>query len=75
MDERIAAELDQESIPIRERIVSDIGVDFAEKTEVRICPSIEAFREAQPGGTWIPLWATGTAYAAENVIVNRDADT
>ena len=69
MDERIAAELDQESIPIRERIVSDIGVDFAEKTEVRICPSIEAFREAQPGGTWIPLWATGTAYAAENVIV------
>jgi hypothetical protein len=69
VDRGVAAELERESLRIRERIIADIGVDFAEKTEVRICPTIEAFREAQPGGTWIPLWAAGTAYPAENVIV------
>jgi hypothetical protein len=70
-DERIAAELDRESIPIRKRIIADIGVDFPGKTEIRICPSIEAFREAQPRGTWIPLWAVGAAYPGENLIVLR----
>ncbi len=70
-DERIAAELDRESISIRERIIADIGVDFPGKTEIRICPSIEAFREAQPRGTWIPLWAAGVAYPEENLIVLR----
>jgi hypothetical protein len=70
-DEGIAAELNRESLPIRERIIADIGVDFPEKTEIRLCPTIEAFREAQPGGAWIPLWAAGVAYPAENVIVLR----
>jgi hypothetical protein len=68
-DERVAGELERESLGIRERIIADIGVDFSERTEVRICPSIEAFREAQPGGRWVPLWAVGTAYSSENVIV------
>ena len=70
-DEGIAAELNRESHGIRERIIADIGVDFPEKTEIRLCPTIEAFREAQPSGTWIPLWAAGVAYPAENVIVLR----
>ena len=70
-DAGLAAELDRESIPIRKRVIADIGVDFPEKTEIRLCPTIEAFREAQPGGTWIPLWAAGVAYPAENVIVLR----
>jgi hypothetical protein len=70
-DERIAAELERESLRIRERVITDIGVDFAEKTEIRLCPTLEAFREAQPGRTWIPLWAIGVAYPAENVIVLR----
>jgi hypothetical protein len=70
-DEGIAAELERESLRIRERIIADIGVDFPEKTEIRLAPTIEAFREAQPGGTWIPLWAAGVAYPAENVIVLR----
>ena len=70
-DEGIAAELERESLRIRERVIADIGVDFPEKTEIRLCPTIEAFRESQPGGTWIPLWAAGVAYPAENVIVLR----
>ena len=70
-DERIAAELEREFLPIRKRIIADIGVDFPGRTEIRLCPTIEAFREAQPGGTWIPLWAAGVAYPAENVIVLR----
>jgi len=70
-DERLAAELARESLRIRERVTTDIGVDFPGKTEVRICPSIEAFREAQPRGTWIPLWAVGVAYPGENLIVLR----
>ena len=71
VDEGLAAELECESLRIRERVIADIGVDFAEKTEIRLCPTLETFREAQPGGTWIPLWAIGVAYSAENVIVLR----
>ncbi|MCX5821230.1 MAG: peptidase MA family metallohydrolase [Deltaproteobacteria bacterium] len=70
-DEGIAAKLNRESPGIRERIIADIGVDFSGRTEIRLCPTIEAFREAQPGGTWIPLWAAGVAYPEENVIVLR----
>lgn len=70
-DEGLAAELERESLRIRERVIADIGVDFAEKTEIRLCPTLEAFREAQPGGTRIPIWAIGVAYPAENVIVLR----
>jgi hypothetical protein len=61
-DDGLAAELISDSLPIRERVIADIGVDFAEKTEIRLSPTIEAFREAQPGGMWIPLWAAGVAY-------------
>jgi hypothetical protein len=68
-DEGLAAELVRDSLRIRERVIADIGVDFAEKTEIRLSPTIEAFREAQPGGTWIPLWAVGVAYPEQNVIV------
>ena len=68
-EERLAAELERQSLRIRERIIADIGVDFSEKTEIRLCPTLEAFREAQPGRTWIPLWAAGVAYPAENIIV------
>ena len=70
-DERIAAELERESLHIRERVIADIGVDFPEKTEIRLAPTLEAFRESQPGGTWVPLWAAGVAYPVENVIVLR----
>jgi hypothetical protein len=68
-DNGLAAELIRDALRIRERVIADIGVDFAEKTEIRLSPTIEAFQEAQPGGTWIPLWATGVAYPAQNVIV------
>src|SRR3989339_1275821 len=68
-DDKLAAELVRDSLRIRERIIADIGVDFTEKTEIRLSPTIEAFREAQPGGRWIPLWATGVAYPDENIIV------
>lgn len=68
-DDRIAAELERVSIPIRNRIVADIGADFTERTEVRICGTLEMFRESQPRGTWVPLWAVGTAYPSENLIV------
>jgi len=70
-DEGLAAELERESRRIRERVIADIGVDFAEKTEIRLCPTLETFREAQPGGTSIPLWAVGIAYSPENIIVLR----
>jgi hypothetical protein len=68
-DDGLAAELLRDSLHIRERIIADIGVDFAEKTEIRLSPTIEAFRKAQPGGTWIPFWAVGVAYPEQNVIV------
>lgn len=68
-DGGLAAELLHDSLEIRERVIADIGVDFTEKTEIRLTPTIEAFREAQPGGRWIPLWATGVAYPDENIIV------
>ena len=68
-DDRLAAELVRDSLRIRERVIADIGVDFTEKTEIRLSPTIEAFREAQPGGTWIPLWAVGVAYPEQNIIV------
>ncbi len=68
-DDGLAAKLVRDSLQIRERVIADIGVDFTKKTEIRLSPTIEAFREAQPGGTWIPLWAVGVAYPAENVIV------
>ncbi|MCE5266108.1 MAG: hypothetical protein LLG97_21565 [Deltaproteobacteria bacterium] len=70
-DRGVAAELNRESPAIRARVIADIGVDFPEKTEIRLAPTLEAFRAAQPGGTWIPLWAAGVAYPAENVIVLR----
>ena len=70
-DKRLAAELNWESLHIRERIVRDIGADFTAKTEIRLCPTLEAFREAQSGGSWIPIWAAGVAYPDENVIVIR----
>ena len=70
-DNGLAAELVRDSLQIRERVIADIGVDFTEKTEIRLAPTIEAFREAQPGGTWIPLWAAGVAYPEQNVIVLR----
>jgi hypothetical protein len=70
-DKGLAEELNRESLPIRERIVRDIGADFMAKTEIRLCPTLEAFREAQPGGTWIPIWAAGVAYPGENIIVIR----
>jgi hypothetical protein len=70
-DRGVAAELNRESPAIRARVIADIGVDFPEKTEIRLAPTLEAFREAQPGGTWIPLWAAGVAYPTENVIVLR----
>lgn len=70
-DEGMAAELNRESPVIRARVIADIGADFSEKTEIRLAPTLEAFREAQPGGSWIPLWASGVAYPAENVIVLR----
>jgi hypothetical protein len=68
-DRWIAAELERESAGIRESIIADIGYDFTEKTEVRICPTLEAFMNAQPGKTRVPPWAVGVAYPAENVIV------
>jgi hypothetical protein len=68
-DDGLAAELVRDSLRIRERVIADIGVDFTEKTEIRLSPTIEAFQKAQPGGTWIPLWATGVAYPEQNVIV------
>ena len=70
-DDGLASALLSNSLRIRERVIADIGVDFTEKTEIRLSPTIEAFREAQPGRTWIPLWAIGVAYPAENVIVLR----
>lgn len=71
VDEGLAAELERESLRIRKRVIADIGVDFAEKTEIRLCPTLETFREAQPGRTLIPLWAVGVAYPEQNVIVLR----
>ncbi|MBU4372824.1 MAG: hypothetical protein KKD68_13250 [Proteobacteria bacterium] len=68
-DDGLAAKLVRDSLQIRERVIADIGVDFTKKTEIRLSPTIEAFREAQPGGTWIPLWAVGVAYPEQNVIV------
>jgi len=68
-DDGLATDLLRASLPIRERVIADIGVGFAEKTEIRLSPTIEAFQEAQPGGTWIPLWATGVAYPQQNIIV------
>ncbi len=68
-DDGLAAELGRDSIRIRERVIADIGMDFTEKTEIRLAPTIEAFRDAQPGGKWIPLWAVGVAYPVQNVIV------
>lgn len=67
----LAAELARASLLIRERIIADIGVDFTEKTEVRLCATLEAFRDAQPGRVQVPLWAVGVAYPHENVIVLR----
>jgi hypothetical protein len=68
-DQGIAAELSRESLEIRQRIIADTGVDFPGRTEIRLAPTLEAFREAQPGGVWVPLWAAGVAYPEENVIV------
>ncbi len=68
-DERLPGKLKRESLRIRERVIADIGMDFTEKTEIRLCPTLETFREAQPGGTSVPLWSIGVAYSAENVIV------
>lgn len=68
-DERIAINLDQETPAIRERIVADLGVDFPEKIEIRLCSTLEDFRDAQPGRNRVPLWAVGVAYPHKNVIV------
>jgi hypothetical protein len=68
-DQGIMAELAAESLAIRQRIVADIGVDFPDRTEIRLAPTLEAFREAQPGGAWVPLWAAGVAYPEQNLIV------
>jgi hypothetical protein len=70
-DKRIAEEIGRESLPIRERIFKDIGVDLPGKTEIRIATTLDAFQEDQPGKARIPLWAVGTAYPGENLIVLR----
>ena len=71
IDQWRAAELAQASLPLRDRIIADIGVDFTGKTEVRLCATLEAFQDAQPGKVRVPLWAAGVAYPPENVIVLR----
>ncbi|MBW6484563.1 MAG: hypothetical protein K0B01_00205 [Syntrophobacterales bacterium] len=68
-DEGLAGKLKRESLRIRERVIADIGRDFTEKTEILLCPTLETFREVQPGGASVPLWSIGVAYFAENVIV------
>ncbi|MBN1383049.1 MAG: hypothetical protein JXA41_15395 [Deltaproteobacteria bacterium] len=70
-DASIAQDLAEESKDIRRRIIGDIGIDFPEKTVVIISPTIEAFQDDQPRGSWVPLWAAGVAYPERNLIVLR----
>jgi hypothetical protein len=70
-DGSIAAEIARESPAIRERILADIGIDLPGRTEVRIAPTLEAFQADQPGKGQVPLWAAGTAYPEDNLIVLR----
>jgi len=70
-DSAIARELERESGEIRRKIIADIGVDFPEKTQIVISPSVEQFQKDQPGGQWLPLWAAGVAYPERNLIILR----
>lgn len=68
-DAKISADLHLEADKIREKIVSDIGYDFREKTLAIVAPTLEDFQNAQPENTWIPLWAVGVAYPSRNLII------
>ena len=46
-----------------------IGVDFTEKTEIRLSRPLRPSERPNRAGTWIPLWATGVAYPEQNIIV------
>jgi hypothetical protein len=70
-DTGIAGELERESGEIRRKIIADIGIDFEEKTQIILSPTIEQFQKDQPGGTWLPLWAVGVAYPERNLIILR----
>ncbi|MBN1664196.1 MAG: hypothetical protein JW943_11395 [Deltaproteobacteria bacterium] len=70
-DAFIARELERKSMGIRGEIIGDIGIDFKDKTQVIISPTIERFQKDQPAGTWLPLWAAGVAYPERNLIIIR----
>lgn len=70
-DATVAGELQRESVNIRRKIIADIGIDFIEKTQIIISPTVEQFQKDQPGGTWLPLWAAGVAYPERNLIILR----
>jgi hypothetical protein len=70
-DAKIAADLPLEAEKIREKIVSDIGYGFTEKTVTVLAPTVEDFQNVQPDKIWIPLWATGVAYPSRNLIIIR----
>ena len=61
-DRKISEALLTESEATRSRIMTDLGADFREKTEIIIAPTLEDFQRLQPEGAWVPLWAGGVAY-------------
>lgn len=62
-----------ESEDIRAQYVQQLGQDFDGVTKVYIAASPAEFSRLQPGGSTVPEWAIGVAWAEENIIVLKYA--
>lgn len=70
-DRKIALGLQRNVESIRSRVMTDIGIDFVEKTGIIVAPTVEEFQHIQPDGAWVPLWAGAVAYPEKNLIIIR----
>ena len=72
MNSQIAKIID-ESEDIRAQYVRQLGQDFDGVTQVYIAASPAEFSRLQPGGSTVPEWAIGVAWAEENLIILKYA--
>jgi len=70
-DAKLSLTVAEQSEKIRTRIVTDVGYDLPGKTRIILAPSLEEFRNVQPGQEKIPSWAAAVAYPEENLIIIR----
>ncbi len=74
-DKPLANHLMHRAEDVRAQIVSDLGVEFANKTRVYLAANEDEFRQLQPQKSKKPVWVDGLAYPALNLIILKTSRT